>query len=258
MLLLIQFLYRLTFGMAAAMAVTSPRLVTSGYYRNNAYVLLGMNVLAALVAWSGAVDPSLAPPWIATAGAILSYVCAAMWLYEVPRSGIATLVVIAGLALAGSLIATPVADKPSAARVLCLADATVSGLLLGVTMAAMLLGHWYLNAPGMKIVPLQKLTLAIGAVTLLRAGVTAAGLAGGGVLNPLSWSQSFEQVQIIMLVLQWLAGIVGTLVLVGMTWSTLKIPNTQAATGMLYVAVITTFLGELVGQLLSATSVFPL
>ena len=33
------------------MAVTSPRLVTSGYYRNNAYVLLGMNVLAAVVAW---------------------------------------------------------------------------------------------------------------------------------------------------------------------------------------------------------------
>ncbi len=45
--------------------------------------------------------------------------------------------------------------------------------------------------------------------------------------------------------------VVGTAVLVGMTLSTLKIPNTQAATGMLYVAVITTFLGELVGRLLS-------
>jgi hypothetical protein len=43
-----------------------------------------------------------------------------------------------------------------------------------------------------------------------------------------------------------------------MTWSTLKIPNTQAATGMLYVAVITTFLGELVGQLLSSGKAYPL
>ena len=43
-----------------------------------------------------------------------------------------------------------------------------------------------------------------------------------------------------------------------MTWYTLKVPNTQSATGILYVAVITTFLGELSGQLLSATSGYPL
>ena len=36
-----------------------------------------------------------------------------------------------------------------------------------------------------------------------------------------------------------------------MTWQTLKIPNTQSATGILYVAVILTFLGELVSHLLS-------
>ena len=36
-----------------------------------------------------------------------------------------------------------------------------------------------------------------------------------------------------------------------MSWQTLKIPNTQSATGILYVAVITTFLGELTAQLLS-------
>lgn len=258
MLLLVQFLYRLTFGMAAAMAVTSPRLVTSGYYRNNAYVLLGMNVLAALVAWSGAVDADLVPPWIATAGAVVSYFCAAFWLYEKPRAGIWSLFVIGTLALVGALTATPLVDKPPTARTLCLFDAAVSGLVLGVTMAAMLLGHWYLNAPGMKIVPLQKLTLAIGAVTIVRAGITAAGLAHSGVLNPLGWSTAFEPVQTMMLALQWLAGVVGTLILVAMTWSTLKIPNTQAATGMLYVAVITTFLGELVGQLLSVGSVFPL
>ena len=240
------------------MAVTSPRLVTSGYYRNNAYVLLGMNVLAAVVAWSGAVDRTLVPPWIAMAASVVSYFAAAFWLYEKPRAGTAALVVVAGLALVGLLIATPIVDKPPQAQALCWADAAVSGLVLGVTMAAMLLGHWYLNAPGMKIAPLQKLTLAIGAFTVVRAVITAAGLAGNGVLNPLSWPAEFDYVRLMMLLLQWLAGVGGTLLLVGMTWSTLKIPNTQAATGMLYVAVITTFLGELVGQLLSASSVYPL
>ena len=43
-----------------------------------------------------------------------------------------------------------------------------------------------------------------------------------------------------------------------MTWQTLKIPNTQSATGILYVAVIGVFIGELTSQLLSAHASFPL
>ena len=49
MLLLTQFLLRLTFGLAVGMAVTSPRLVSSGYFRNHLYVTLGLSTLAALV-----------------------------------------------------------------------------------------------------------------------------------------------------------------------------------------------------------------
>jgi hypothetical protein len=253
MLLLVQFLFRLSFGMAAAMAVTSPRLVTSGYYRNNAYVLLGMNVLAALAAWSGAVDATLVPPWIATTAAAASYVAAVCWLYEKPRAGTAALVVIAVLGLVGAVWATPVSGKPADAVWLCRADAAASGLLLGITMAAMLLGHWYLNAPGMKIAPLEKLNLLIGAAVVVRAVVCGLGLAGHlQTVEPVAF------VQWLMIGLRWGAGILGTLGLVAMTRSTLKIPNTQAATGMLYVAVITTFLGELVGQLLSAANVYPL
>jgi hypothetical protein len=37
-----------------------------------------------------------------------------------------------------------------------------------------------------------------------------------------------------------------------MAWKTLQIPNTQSATGILYVAVIGVFTGELLGLLLSA------
>jgi len=43
-----------------------------------------------------------------------------------------------------------------------------------------------------------------------------------------------------------------------MAWQTLKIPNTQSATGILYVGVMTTFLGELTAQLLSQDAAFPL
>jgi hypothetical protein len=48
------------------------------------------------------------------------------------------------------------------------------------------------------------------------------------------------------------------LVLTWLTWQTLKIPNTQSATGILYAAVVLAFIGELTSQLLSAEARYPL
>lgn len=273
MLLLAQFLYRLSFGMAAAMAITPPRLVTSGYYRNNLYVLLGMNTLAALVAWGG-FDGARGDVrmWLpALLAAVLSYFGAAVWLYEKPRAGITILALIALSTLFGTIVTTPTRIVDSAgllvaeAGLLANAGSISSGLLLGFTMAAMLLGHWYLNAPGMKITPLFRLTAGMAGALALRTVVCVVSLAMIGIG---SWVNSnfteagavepLGQVEWFMLALRWLAGILGTAGLIVMTWSTLKIPNTQAATGMLYVAVITTFLGELIGQLLSVGSLYPL
>ena len=50
MLVLSQFVLRLSFGLSLAMALTSPKKVTSGYFRNHSYVLLGLTVLATLAA----------------------------------------------------------------------------------------------------------------------------------------------------------------------------------------------------------------
>ena len=57
--------------------------------------------------------------------------------------------------------------------------------------------------------------------------------------------------------LRWLAGLLAMAPVIWMTLQTLRIPNTQSATGMLYVGVILTFLGELVALLLSEQSPFP-
>jgi hypothetical protein len=61
-----------------------------------------------------------------------------------------------------------------------------------------------------------------------------------------------------LLALRWLFGLAGVVILIWMAWQTLKIPNTQSATGILYVAVIGTFVGETMSLLLSAESVYPL
>ena len=63
---------------------------------------------------------------------------------------------------------------------------------------------------------------------------------------------------VLFVVLRWSFGFVGVAVLTWMAWQTLKIPNTQSATGILYIAVMGVFVGELAGGLLSAQSAFPL
>jgi FtsH-binding integral membrane protein len=56
-----------------------------------------------------------------------------------------------------------------------------------------------------------------------------------------------------LLALRWLAGLVGLPVLLVMSRKTLDIPNTQSATGILYVACLAAILGELTSQLLHAS-----
>ncbi len=284
MALLVQFLLRLTFGLATGMAITSPKLVTSGYYRNHLYVTLGLSALAALLTYSVA-ENTFTNCVIA---AIASYVGAVCWLYEKPRAGKFMLIMVAINALAGSFVQV-VVDSESVTsnfqykydavqevdesrisgensantehrkiagfnpKLLRAISTITSGLLLGITMAAMLLGHWYLNTPTMELKPLYRLLAAMAGAVALQTLVSALGLWG-----ELSNLNTITTQWILFVLLRWVFGLVGVAALTWMAWQTLKIPNTQSATGILYVAVIGTFVGETMALLLSAESLFPL
>jgi hypothetical protein len=242
MLLLTQFLLRLTFGLAVGMAVTSPRLVSSGYFRNHLYVTLGLSTLAVLVSMK--LSPLVAS--LAAAAAVLSYFGSVCWLYEAKRAGNVMLWLVAACALAAACLG----EGPGLLR---LASVVTSGLVLGLTMAAMLLGHWYLNSPGMELEPLRRLLLLMAVAVAAQIVVSSIGLVGD------MWTADEVSIRwLLFVLLRWSFGLVGVLALVWMAWQTLKIPNTQSATGILYVAVIGVFVGELTGLLLSAESAFPL
>lgn len=268
LLQLSQFVLRLAFGMALGMALVSPRHVTSGYFRNTSYVVLGLAVLATLICFS---EGLVIAAWLSGVAAFLSYACSVMWMYEKAIVGRALLVFVALLALQACWISHPSVNRadretptgesrehatpsPVGVAAWCrAADAATGGAVLGFTMAAMLLGHWYLNSPTMQIAPLVRLLAWMAAALVARALLAAWGLAWEwqqpGVLDGLQWA---------FLAIRWLSGIVAPLLLAWMAWRTLKIPNTQSATGILYVAVITTFTGELAAQLLSAEARYPL
>ena len=277
---LAQFLLRLAFGLALAMAITSPRRVSSGFFRNHLYVALGLATLAALVTYAA----SSGAFWFAVSAAAVSYVGSVCWLYEKPAAGRAALLVVALLALAGCFELTAGEQVPDAtyaryfppieheitaaeadllsaaarrmgyiAGALVFIDTFSSGLLLGTVIAAMFLGHWYLNSPTMELSPLRRLLLAIAAALVLRAAVSGVGLACEAI-----YATYFATHAILFVLLRWSFGIFGVAALTWMTWRTLDIPNTQSATGILYVAVIGVFVGELTSMLLSAESLFPL
>jgi len=252
MALLTQFLLRLSFGLAGCMLLVSPRQVSSGYFRNHLYVVLGLTALAALLSRT-ATPPAFA---LTMTAAVLSYVGAVCWLYEKPTLGRAALAATAAATLWAALragrCAEGAATTPLGAGYLWPAQIVTSGALLGCTMAAMLLGHWYLNAPEMELKPLRRLLAALAVATVLHAVVCAIGLSLEFTVRPptLQWW--------LFVSMRWAFGLIGVLVLTWMAWRTLEIPNTQSATGILYVAVIGTFVGETMSLLLSAESVYPI
>jgi len=255
--LLVDFLFRLTFGIATAMALTPSRHVTSGFYRVHLWVLLGLQTLGALASYglrnSTASVAPLAPHaqfWLAVAAAVLSYVGAVVWMYENRWLGKLFIGSVAAACLAGGACSRG-ADAWS------LADFITGGLLLGLVTTAMLLGHWYLNTPTMKLQPLQRLLLLLAAAILLRMLVSG----GGAWLEVASQTASErglpQSTWYLFLLLRWSAGLLAVLVLTWLTWQTLKIPNTQSATGILYAAIILALIGELTSQLLSAQTRYP-
>jgi hypothetical protein len=260
---LIQFVFRLTFGVAIAMGVTPSQHVSSGFYRVHLWVLMGLNTFAALAVYALYADAEqekqILINWqlvfgLAILVAATSYAASVVWLYEKTSLGTFVVFSVAALALMAAALATPWKDNPSSTAVfLGMLDLASSGLLLGVTMAAMLLGHWYLNTPTMELLPLNRLVMMMIAAIVARTLIS-----GTGLVMQITDSASLETTFWIFVAFRWLSGLLATFFLAQLTWNTLKVPNTQSATGILYAGLILTFLGELTSQLLSVDALYPL
>lgn len=260
---LIQFLHRLTFGIALAMLCTPSRQVTSGFFRVHLWVLMGLETFAALAIYSLRSESSLgdsgATPLLggeqlglAISAAVISYVGAVIWMYEAFLLG--KLALASVVLLSASALSIPLLSSGSPGGILLTADALSGGALAGLVTAAMLLGHWYLNTPTMQLAPLQRLLILLALSLALRVLVSGIG-AGSRLFAPDAQPDAALQV---FLGLRWIAGLLAPAGMTWLTWQTLKIPNTQSATGILYAAVIVVFIGELTSQILTAQAGVPL
>jgi hypothetical protein len=133
--------------------------------------------------------------------------------------------------------------------------------LLGSVMLTMVFGHWYLVVPKLSIDPLKRLTKVLIGAIAVRTITIVASLAIVQLEQSISIAAVFRELAIQQGIFFWprvIFGVVVPIVLAVMIWSTVKIRHTQAATGLLYLAVVALLFGEFFSKFLLFAVSIPL
>jgi len=132
-------------------------------------------------------------------------------------------------------------------EILLTARLVAGAAFLGAVSDAMLLGHWYLVQPGLRREPLLELGIWLGRLWPLEVALL---LVPTGMLSVLSGSIDDNYGG--LLGWFWIACALTTIALVGVTRAALKeryYSAVMAATGLLYLAILTAFGTDLVARL---------
>ena len=168
-------------------------------------------------------------------------------------------VMVAGIGAAlgfGALVAEA-SEIGTWLQVVAAIELVAGAALLGGVTNGMLLGHWYLNQPGLKPWALARLTdLTLGAVVasavlgLASAGVLATASTEGAVLGIPGFGASFA----LVFFLAWVAIVGLTGGVVWMARRCVKIRSIQSATGLFYVALLSAGVSEFLVRYLMVNS----
>ena len=244
-----RFALQLVCGMSLMWLLLPRPQISSGFFRIQMLVTLGLSVLAALMA-EGLTDTRIAvlseagALSLAVALAVASFLGSVMWTLERRRGGVffaASVFALSAVALV--FAAGPLKWWGTVLGALHVLSQLSSASMLGGAVTGMLLGHWYLTAPTMSIDPLRRITVYYGIAGVVRLVLSAVALW-------LGWQALSGSTQFVWLALRWLAGILGPLLVTWMVVRILRYRNTQSATGVLFVGVILTFIGEATAALL--------
>lgn len=252
-----QFTLRLIFGMGLTWCLAPRPQITSGFFRIQMLVTLGLSVLTLLTLGQLSPEGPLPSPQgiLLQTGCILLAACSflgsVLWTLERRTGGTRCAFVLTGLSLALNLVLTTLIPLSSHLdHVHATGTALSAGWLIGGTTSAMLLGHWYLTATGMPLQPLIRLNqwFAVAGVVRILFAAWSACVADWSHLNmvTLSWT-----------ILRWF-GLIGPIVIAFLVVRILRYRNTQSATGVLYAATILVFMGEMAASLLASSGSFPL
>ena len=192
--------------------------------------------------------PSLSVPDSLKHWAVVWLACALLitaffWNKETVHVATITLLCLWGMKVFAAVYGHLVADNTTQILV-----ALLSGLVVSAIFYAMNLGHFYLNVHGLKISHLKNATVAFGVLLLVRLVWNIGFMAFGKVLYGGQMEPVWHFMNSMDGFLLWMALFFGTLFpLAGLYFAlgTLKLKNTQATTGILYVLLSAVLLGDL-------------
>lgn len=137
----------------------------------------------------------------------------------------------------------------------------LSALMLGAVATGMSLGHWYLIELGLSLDPFKRTFHFYAGTVIVHLGI----LLGGAVLLLLIGQQaSVSRLSSLWTdhqTLLWMRlglGPLASLLVAYMIWRTLQIPQTMAATGLFYVAILAAIVGEFLGRFILFRTTLPL
>lgn len=241
-----------------------------GYFQTNALVILGLLSLAAAVELLHPFRPFGAQPAagvtalaVALGGGFLYY--AAIWRRRWDLCRWPLTLSLAGCAaallLAGPHLVPPFTPLPHRGALLA-ASLLASALLLGWSLIAMLLGHWYLVAPRLAFKHLVIFCWVLLATVLVRLAAVGASLAVAASVGDLVEPHPLRVLtglggQGIFFWFRLLWGLAIPLALAIMALQCARQRSNQSATGILYVLMVGAFIGEITGAYLSVTTGVP-
>ncbi len=264
----------LAWGGLFALAIPPFFNVERGFYKSSASVYLAAGLTTAiglglLALRAGAADgPGAGSLWTAAGLWTLSSATVAVYLYTLwTENGLLRARSYAlglGLGLV-ALIASVMLLMPrgfgAAAAMAYGLTAITSALVLGLVSGAMLFGHWYLIDLEMPVDYLRSFVRLLGialVADLIALGLAIAMPAVVGSAGAAAAVHELFAAHLGLLGVRLLLGPVPTIVLVWMCWQTLKIPETRAATGLLYIAIMSVLVGEMLGRFILFRTGIPL
>lgn len=255
---------QLAFGGLAALAVPPFAKVARGFYKSSASVYLAAALVSmlgfALLATRSERADTIAPEVLWAAAALWGVFSSLLALYlyslwgdnaRLRARSFAAAFVLGAVATAGNWVLLMPAGLGLAGAVLFSIAALGGAAALGLSSGAMLFGHWYLIDPTMPVDYLRSYIRLLGYVLGAYVGALVAipgllGVGGGAVGYEAASTLVADHAALGAVRLG--LGPVAALVLTWMCWQTLKIPQTMAATGLLYITVLAVLVGEMLGR----------
>jgi len=260
---------QLALGGAVALAVPPFHVLDRGFYRSSGGTFAGFAVAFAvtkgILSWQvpglrGRPGVELAL-WLVFAAALVGYV-ALLWTEQGRlRARLFSLSLFSGL-IALVVSATAFLPTTFSGPIVWLYPLPFlsAALSLGAVATGMLLGHWYLIDLGLSIDPLARLLrffiwTTVAHVVVLLAVLAVAWLGGG---EPARAVGALAGEHRVLFAARFLLGPLPALVIAWLIQRTLQIPQTMAATGLFYVAILFAMVGELLGRLVLYQTGLPL